>query len=149
MRSSRIRTVGWEDVREVVRTYDPARAAAICGIDPALIERAAAMWGTAERAMAFHARGVEHQIQGVENALSIINLVLATGQIGAEGKGYGTITGQGNGQGGREHGQKADQLPGAARHREPRAPRVHRRGTGGSTRRTCRTRASARSSWST
>ena len=31
----------------------------------------------------------------------------------AEGKGYGTITGQGNGQGGREHGQKADQLPGA------------------------------------
>jgi len=107
------RTVGWEDVREVVRTYDPARAAAICGIDPELIERTATMWGTAERAMAFHARGIEHQIQGVENALSIINLVLATGQIGAEGKGYGTITGQGNGQGGREHGQKADQLPGA------------------------------------
>ena len=39
--------------------------------------------------------------------------MLATGQLGAEGKGYGTITGQGNGQGGREHGQKADQLPGA------------------------------------
>ena len=33
--------------------------------------------------------------------------------FGAEGKGYGTITGQGNGQAGREHGQKADQLPGA------------------------------------
>ena len=107
------RTVGWNDVREVVRTYDPARAAGICGIDPELIERTATMWGTAERAMAFHARGIEHQIQGVENALSIINLVLATGQIGAEGKGYGTITGQGNGQGGREHGQKSDQLPGA------------------------------------
>ena len=28
------------------------------------------------------------------------------------GSGWGTITGQGNGQGGREHGQKADQLPG-------------------------------------
>ncbi len=41
-----------------------------------------------------------------------INIVLATGKIGAPGKGYGTITGQGNGQGGREHGQKADQLPG-------------------------------------
>ena len=26
--------------------------------------------------------------------------------------GYGTITGQGNGQGGREHGHKCDQLPG-------------------------------------
>ena len=106
------RTTGWEEVRDVVRTYDPVRVAAICGLDPEMVERVARMWGTAERAMAFHARGVEHQVQGVENALSIINLVLATGQIGAEGKGYGTITGQGNGQGGREHGQKADQLPG-------------------------------------
>lgn len=42
----------------------------------------------------------------------MINLVLATGRIGQEGSGYGTLTGQGNGQGGREHGQKADQLPG-------------------------------------
>ena len=107
------RTVGWEEVRSVVRASDPARAADICGLDPEVIVRTARMWGTAERAMAFHARGIEHQIQGVENALSIINLVLATGQIGAEGKGYGTITGQGNGQGGREHGQKSDQLPGA------------------------------------
>jgi assimilatory nitrate reductase catalytic subunit len=107
------RTVGWEEVRDTVRRWPPSRAAEVCGIDAELIERTATMWGTAERAMAFHARGVEHQIQGVENALSIVNLVLATGQIGAEGKGYGTITGQGNGQGGREHGQKADQLPGA------------------------------------
>ena len=38
--------------------------------------------------------------------------MLATGKIGDPGRGYGTITGQGNGQGGREHGQKADQLPG-------------------------------------
>ena len=35
-----------------------------------------------------------------------------TGKIGAPGRGYATFTGQGNGQGGREHGQKADQLPG-------------------------------------
>jgi len=59
-----------------------------------------------------HARGIEHHSNGTENVLSYINLVLATGKIGSEGRGYGTITGQGNGQGGREHGQKADQLPG-------------------------------------
>jgi len=59
-----------------------------------------------------HARGIEHHTNGVNNVLSYINLVLATGKIGAPGSGYGTITGQGNGQGGREHGQKADQLPG-------------------------------------
>ncbi len=44
--------------------------------------------------------------------VSCINLVLATGRIGKPYCGYGTITGQGNGQGGREHGHKCDQLPG-------------------------------------
>jgi len=39
-------------------------------------------------------------------------LFLATGNVGREGAGCMMITGQGNGQGGREHGQKADQLPG-------------------------------------
>ncbi len=106
-------TIGWEAVREIVRTYPPERVADICGIEPSLVERVGAMWGSAERAMAFHARGIEHQRLGVENALAVINLVLATGQLGAEGKGYGTITGQGNGQAGASSGQKADQLPGA------------------------------------
>ncbi|MEK8143695.1 molybdopterin-dependent oxidoreductase [Streptomyces sp. M10(2022)] len=56
--------------------------------------------------------GIEHHSQGVENCLSVINLCAATGHIGKPGAGYGTLTGQGNGQGGREHGQKADLLPG-------------------------------------
>ena len=115
------RTVGWDDVKQTVAAYDPARVAGICGIEREMVEQVARIWGTAPRAMAFHARGIEHQIQGVENALAIINLVLATGQIGAPGKGYGTITGQGNGQGGREHGQKADQLPGQRDIEDPAA----------------------------
>ncbi|HET9480639.1 MAG TPA: molybdopterin oxidoreductase family protein, partial [Candidatus Polarisedimenticolia bacterium] len=57
-------------------------------------------------------RGIEHQSKGVENVLAVINLTLATGHIGREGDGCVMITGQGNGQGGREHGQKCDQLPG-------------------------------------
>ena len=51
--------------------------------------------------------------------MAAINLVVATGRIGREGCGYAMITGQGNGQGAREQGQKCDQLPGRARHREP------------------------------
>ena len=43
---------------------------------------------------------------------SCINLGLATGKFGKPGCGVTTITGQGNGQGGREHGHKCDQLPG-------------------------------------
>ena len=48
----------------------------------------------------------------MQNTLGSINLVLATGRIGRPHCGYGTIVGQANGQGGREHGQKCDQLPG-------------------------------------
>ena len=56
--------------------------------------------------------------------MSYINLALALGLPGRQASGYGTITGQGNGQGGREHGQKADQLPGYRRLDDPVA-RAH------------------------
>lgn len=48
----------------------------------------------------------------VDNVLAFINLALAVGKAGKRHSGWGTFTGQGNGQGGHEHGQKADQLPG-------------------------------------
>lgn len=105
-------TTGWDDVKATVENYPPSRAAEICGVSVEQIEQVAHRFARAERAMAWHARGVEHHSQGVENCLSIINLCVATGNIGRPGAGYGTLTGQGNGQGGREHGQKADLLPG-------------------------------------
>jgi assimilatory nitrate reductase catalytic subunit len=76
------------------------------------IEEAAKLWGKAATSFLLHARGIEHHTKGVENVLSCINIVLASGRIGRPYCGYGTITGQGNGQGGREHGHKCDQLPG-------------------------------------
>ncbi len=103
---------GWDDVKATVQDYPPERAAGICGVRVEQIEQVARWFAGAERAMAWHARGVEHHSQGVENCLSIINMCVATGHIGRPGAGYGTITGQGNGQGGREHGQKSDLLPG-------------------------------------
>jgi len=59
-----------------------------------------------------HARGIEHSTHGVNNCLACINLALARGFLGKLGAGAMMITGQGNGQGGREVGQKANQLPG-------------------------------------
>src|SRR5437764_56965 len=73
---------------------------------------AAELWGTAKTSFLRHARGIEHHSHGVENCLSTINIVLASGRIGKPCCAYGTVVGQGNGQGGREHGQKAEQLPG-------------------------------------
>ena len=105
-------TVGFEAVAEHVRSWTPNKTAEVTGIAEKSIRQAAEWWGTAGSSFLLHARGIEHQAHGVQNVLGAINIVLASGRIGREGCGYATITGQANGQGGREHGQKCDQLPG-------------------------------------
>jgi assimilatory nitrate reductase catalytic subunit len=114
-------TTGFEAVAESVKEWTPARAAEMTGVPPDSIEKAAHWIGEADRAMVLHARGIEHQVKGVENCLSLINIVLATGNVGRPGAGCLMITGQGNGQGGREHGQKCDQLPGQRSIADPAA----------------------------
>ena len=106
-------TVGFDAVAEHVQQWTPRRTAEVTGVAEKAIRQAAEWWGTAETSYLMHARGIEHHSHGVENVLGAINIVLASGRIGRPNCGYGTITGQGNGQGGREHGQKCDQLPGA------------------------------------
>jgi assimilatory nitrate reductase catalytic subunit len=106
-------TNGFEAVAEHVREWTPARTAQVTGIAEKTIRQAAEWWGQAKTSFLMHARGIEHHSHGVQNVLGAINLVLASGRIGRPSCGYATITGQANGQGGREHGQKADQLPGA------------------------------------
>jgi assimilatory nitrate reductase catalytic subunit len=105
-------TVGFDAVAEHVRLWTPRRTAEVTGISEKSIHQAAEWWGTAKTSFLLHARGIEHHSHGVQNVLGAINMVLASGRIGREGCGYATITGQANGQGGREHGQKCDQLPG-------------------------------------
>ena len=106
-------TAGFEAVAESVREWTPARTAQVTGIAEKAIRQAAEWWGMAKTSFLMHARGIEHHSHGVQNVLGAINIVLASGRIGRPQCGYATITGQANGQGGREHGQKADQLPGA------------------------------------
>src|SRR6185369_11566036 len=106
------RTNDWEAAKAAALKYTPQIASEISGVPAEKIVKAALLYGRAKTGMIMHARGIEHHSNGTENVLSYINIVLATGKIGSKGRGYGTITGQGNGQGGREHGQKADQLPG-------------------------------------
>src|SRR5580765_6541292 len=103
---------GFEEAKKAVESYDLEWAERTTGIAKGKILLAAQWWGPAKTSFLLHARGIEHQSKGVENVLACINLVLATGRIGKPYCGYATITGQGNGQGGREHGHKCDQLPG-------------------------------------
>jgi assimilatory nitrate reductase catalytic subunit len=105
-------TDGFEAAAAAVADHTPAWAAEVTGVPAARIEEAAELWGTSATGMLLHARGIEHHTKGVENVWSCINLGLATGKYGKPGCGVSTITGQGNGQGGREQGHKCDQLPG-------------------------------------
>jgi len=114
-------TSGFSQVAESVKPFHPRQVAEITGVPPEAVEKAAEWLGKAERAIGLHARGIEHHSKGVENVLSMLNIFLATGNFGREGAGCMMITGQGNGQGGREHGQKCDQLPGQRDINDPEA----------------------------
>ena len=119
----RERTEGFEQVRSVAATYWPERVERITGVAESQLVQAASMLGSAKSVMVLTARGAEQQAQGVNNTLAYINLALALGMVGKPFSGYGCLTGQGNGQGGREHGQKADQLPGYRKIDDPAARR--------------------------
>src|SRR5579884_2843852 len=108
----RARTTGWEETKAEALKYPPEKVGKVCGLKPEAIVEAARLFGGAKAAMLLTARGLEHQSKGVDNGVAAANLALATGNFGRPGAGYGTLTGQGNGQGGREMGQKSSQLPG-------------------------------------
>ncbi len=109
------RTTGFDEVRRAVAEWWPARAEALSGVSVADLETTARALGGARRAIILTARGAEQHAKGVDTVTGYVNLALALGLPGRPGSGYGCLTGQGNGQGGREHGQKADQLPGYRR----------------------------------
>ena len=119
----RDRTEGFDEVRRVAAAYWPEHVERLTGVPDAQLVEVAHMLGKAPSVMILMARGPEQQAQGVNNALSYINIALALGAVGKPDSGCGTLTGQGNGQGGREHGQKADQLPGYRRIDDPAARR--------------------------
>ncbi|MGQ0575970.1 MAG: molybdopterin oxidoreductase family protein [Pseudonocardia sp.] len=124
------RTTGFEDTWRVAAQWWPERAERVCGVAAADMRTAAEWLATATNRYVLTARGAEQHAHGVDTVSAWINLALALGLPGRRGSGFGTITGQGNGQGGREHGQKADQLPGYRMIDDP-AARAHVAGVWG------------------
>ncbi|HZC27023.1 MAG TPA: molybdopterin oxidoreductase family protein [Actinopolymorphaceae bacterium] len=109
------RTTGFDAVRPIAMAYWPERVERITGVPVAQQRAAVRLLAEADRAHVLTARGAEQHAKGVDTVSAFVNLALALGLPGNPGSGYGCLTGQGNGQGGREHGQKADQLPGYRR----------------------------------
>ncbi|MDQ0093281.1 molybdopterin oxidoreductase family protein [Paeniglutamicibacter psychrophenolicus] len=126
------RTNGLPGLRASVAGWWPERVAAATGVPATEIRRTArALAATADAAKGggggvfiLTGRGVEQHANGTDTTTAAINIALLLGLPGTLGGGFGTITGQGNGQGGREHGQKADQLPGYRKITDP-ADRAH------------------------
>ncbi|MBU3869861.1 molybdopterin oxidoreductase family protein [Streptomyces sp. 4503] len=118
------RTSGWPEARAAAMAHWPELVERITGVPVPELRKAVTMFCDAENAMVLTARGPEQQSKGTDTVGAWINLCLATGRAGRPLSGYGCLTGQGNGQGGREHGQKADQLPGYRKLADP-AARAH------------------------
>jgi assimilatory nitrate reductase catalytic subunit len=130
------RTTGYDDVVRSVAAWWPERAETVCGVPAEELRRVARRLAAASPARGgrgvylLTGRGVEQSSQGTATVTATINLALALGLVGRMGSGYGCLTGQGNGQGGREHGQKSDQLPGYRKIDDP-AAREHVAGVWG------------------
>ena len=93
-----------------LKSLSPDEAAEICGIPAAQIVQAARMFGTANAALSLYCQGLNQSTSGTHKNVALINLHLATGQIGKPGAGPFSLTGQPNAMGGREVGGMANLL---------------------------------------
>jgi len=102
-------TNGFDVLKDTVREYTPKMVADICGIKEADII-AAAKWFGKGPSLSIYCMGLNQSIHGTEKNAALINLHLATGQIGKLGAGPFSLTGQPNAMGGREVGGMANLL---------------------------------------
>jgi assimilatory nitrate reductase catalytic subunit len=105
-------TSGWEALRAVIERYPPKRAGQLTGLSAEIVVAAALRFGTARSALTLWSMGINQSHAGTDKNAAILNLHLATGQIGRPGAGPLSLTGQPNAMGGRETGGLSHLLPG-------------------------------------
>jgi assimilatory nitrate reductase catalytic subunit len=103
-------TEGWDELRAKLRDYSPERMSTLCGLPAADIVKAA-HWFSLGPALSLYCQGLNQSTCGTDKNAALINLHLATGQIGKPGAGPFSLTGQPNAMGGREVGGLSNLLP--------------------------------------
>ncbi len=100
---------GFDALKATVRDYTPAFVSQTCGIttDDLLT---AAQWFAQGPTLSLYCQGLNQSTSGTAKNAALINLHLATGQIGKPGAGPFSLTGQPNAMGGREVGGLANLL---------------------------------------
>ncbi len=106
----RSHTVGFEALRDRVREFTPRHVAAVCGLAEDDIVQAARWFGGHTPTLSLYCQGLNQSHRGTDKNAALINLHLATGQIGKPGAGPFSLTGQPNAMGGREVGGLANLL---------------------------------------
>ena len=104
-------TTGFEELCASLGQYTLEYAAAVTGLDAAVIRRVAHLYATAKAPFIGWTMGVNHSTKGTETVNAINNLALITGNVGRVGASPFSITGQCNAMGTREAGF-ASSLPG-------------------------------------
>jgi assimilatory nitrate reductase catalytic subunit len=104
-------TSGFEALRDTVRDATPGSASRVCGI-PAEDIVTAARWFAEGPTLSLYCQGLNQSSSGSAKNAALINLHLATAQIGKVGAGPFSLTGQPNAMGGREVGGMATLLSG-------------------------------------
>ena len=108
-------TSGFAQLKALVRDFTPSMAAGLCGIEERDLLQAAEWFGASPAALSLYCMGLNQSSHGTDKNLALINLHLATQQIGRPGAGPFSLTGQPNAMGGREVGGMATML---AAHRD-------------------------------
>jgi assimilatory nitrate reductase catalytic subunit len=104
-------TTGFEALRNRVRDFTPRDTAKLCGIREDDLLQAARWFGEAGgRTLSLYCQGLNQSSSGTAKNGALVNLHLATGQIGKPGAGPFSLTGQPNAMGGREVGGLANLL---------------------------------------
>jgi len=103
-------TNGFDALKATVRECTPDRVAQICGISKDDLLAAARMFATSPATLSLYCQGLNQSSSGTAKNAALINLHLATGQIGKPGAGPFSLTGQPNAMGGREVGGLANLL---------------------------------------
>ncbi|MDP2199484.1 MAG: molybdopterin-dependent oxidoreductase [Sulfurimicrobium sp.] len=107
----RAHTEGFEALKQTVSEYTPQTVAGICGIPANDIIQAARWFGESNASLSLYCQGLNQSSHGTDKNAALINLHLATGQIGKPGAGPLSLTGQMNAMGGREVGGMSNLLP--------------------------------------
>ncbi len=101
-------TNGFDDLKTLVREYTPESVSQTCGIKKEDLFAAAKLFATSSATLSLYCQGLNQSSSGTAKNASLINLHLATGQIGKPGAGPFSLTGQPNAMGGREVGGLAN-----------------------------------------